>query len=96
MCDAQNKKSDEFPITEVTQIVCMKDWDRMDRTVEAIEVCSHCCNEENVKELDLSGIVNLRELRVGDECFKNVKRMNICNLGFHSLSDPNQSSPNTL
>lgn len=80
VCAAENKKSEESPITEVTKIACVKDWDGLDRTVEAIEVCCHCCNDESVKGLDLSGFVNLRELRVGDECFKNAKRMNICNL----------------
>lgn len=80
VCAAENKKSEESPTTEVTKIACVKDWDGLDRTVEAIEVCCHCCNDESVKGLDLSGFVNLRELRVGNECFMHVKKVSVCNL----------------
>ena len=48
--------------------------------VEELRVVDWCCNEEGLKELDLRGFVNLRELKVGDECFKNVKKVNICGL----------------
>ena len=62
-------------------ISCQRDWDCVDkRMVESIEVSDGCCNEEGLKELDLSGFVNLRELMVGDECFENVKKVNICGL----------------
>ena len=62
-------------------ISCKRDWDCVDkRVVELIEVSNGCCNEEGLKELDLSGFVNLRELMVGDECFENVKKVNICGL----------------
>ena len=62
-------------------ISCQRDWDCVDkRMVESIEVSDGCCNEEGLKELDLSGFVNLRELNVGDECFEYVKKVNICGL----------------
>ena len=55
-------------------------WDRMDRTVEVMNVSDNSWNGKNLTELDLSGFVKLRKIKVGDECFKNVKRVNICGL----------------
>ena len=56
------------------------DWDRMDKTIEIMSVSDNNYNEEEMKELDLSGFVNLRKIKVGDECFKSVKKVNICGL----------------
>ena len=56
------------------------DWDRMDRTIEVMNVSDNSYNGKGLKELDLSGFVNLRELKVGDECFRNVKKVYICGL----------------
>ena len=67
-------------IMEQPMISSKNDWDRMDRTIEVMNVSDNSCNEKEMKELDLSGFVSLRELKVGDECFKNVKKVNICGL----------------
>ena len=48
--------------------------------VEELRVSNGCCNEEGLKELDLRGFVNLRELKVGIKCFEYVKKVNICGL----------------
>ena len=48
--------------------------------VEELCVIDGCCNDEGLKELDLHLFVNLRELNVGNECFENVKKVNICGL----------------
>ena len=48
--------------------------------VEELCVSNGCCNEEGLKELDLHLFVNLRELKVGNECFEYVKKVNICGL----------------
>ena len=48
--------------------------------VEELRVSDGCCNEEGLKELDLSGFVNLRELKVGDECFENVEEVKLIGL----------------
>ena len=56
------------------------DWDRMGRTIEVMSVIGSSCNEEEMKELDLSGFVNLRECKVGNECFTRVKKVIICGL----------------
>ena len=48
--------------------------------VEELRVIDGCCNEEGLKELDLSGFVNLRELKVGNECFENVNEVKLIGL----------------
>ena len=48
--------------------------------VEELRVIDWCCNEEGLKELDLSGFVNLRELKVGNECFENVEEVRLIGL----------------
>ena len=62
-------------------ISCKRDWDCVDtRVVESIEVSDKCCNEKGLKELDLRGFVNLRELKVGDECFMYVNEVKLIEL----------------
>ena len=68
------------PIVEQPMISSKNDWDRMDRTIEIMSVSDNNYNEEEIKELDLSGFVNLRKIKVGDECFIYVKKVNICGL----------------
>ena len=48
--------------------------------VEELRVIDGCCNEEGLKELDLRGFANLRELKVGNECFENVKEVKMIGL----------------
>ena len=45
--------------------------------MEVIIIVSHCCNESNVVDLDLSCFSNLRKLIVGDECLKNVQEVKL-------------------
>ena len=61
-------------------ISCKRDWDCADKRVGVIKVSDKCCNEEGLRELDLSGFVNLRELKVGDECFENVNEVKLIGL----------------
>ena len=56
------------------------DWDCVNRHIGMIEVSDKCCNEEGLKELDLSGFVNLRELKVGNECFMYVDEVKLIGL----------------
>ena len=56
------------------------DWDRMDRTLEVMSVSDNCYNEEEMKELDLSGFVNLRKIKVGNECFSSVNEVKLIGL----------------
>ena len=77
----RRRKEAEEAARRTAVISCKRDWDCIDkRVVELIEVSNGCCNEEGLKELDLRGFVNLRELKVGDECFEYVKKVNICGL----------------
>ena len=48
--------------------------------VEELRVIDGCCNEEGLKELDLRGFVNLRELKVGNECIENVNEVKLIGL----------------
>ena len=61
-------------------ISCKRDWDCVDKRVGVIEVSDRCCNDEGLMELDLRGFVNLRELKVGDECFENVNEVKMIGL----------------
>ena len=49
-------------------------------SVEAIEVESYCCNEEDLKEVDLRRFVSLKELIVGNGCFENVEEVKLIGL----------------
>ena len=69
------------PIVDQPMILTSEnDWDRMDRTIEVMNVSDNQYNGMEWTELDLSGFVKLRKIKVGDECFRNVKKVNICGL----------------
>ena len=53
------------------------------RSIATLVVSSRCCNDEDVIELDLRRFTNLREVRVGNECFANVNRVKLT--GMHLL-----------
>ena len=59
----------------------MDDWNGLvPSLVESIEVMDHCCSEENMKVLDLSVFIKLRELKVGSWCFCQVEELNMIGL----------------
>ena len=62
-----------LPKPRETTIHNGSEFQRLTIYVEVIIVVSHCCNESNVVGLDFSRFSNLREVRVGDDCFANVK-----------------------
>ena len=68
------------PIVEQPMISSKNDWERMNRTIEVMNVSDNQYNGMEWTELDLSGFVKLRKIKVGNDCFKNVKRVNICGL----------------
>ena len=77
----RRRKEAEEAARRKAVISCKRDWDCIDkRVVESIEVSDGCCNEEGLKELDLRGFMNLRELKVGNECFENVKKVMLMEL----------------
>ena len=48
--------------------------------VGVIVVDSGCCNDSGLRELDFSRFRNLREVTVGDNCFKNVDKVKLIGL----------------
>ena len=63
-------------------ISCKRNWDRIDTRVGVIEMSDGCCNEEGLKELDLSGFEYLRELKVGSGCFMYVDEVKWVGLNY--------------
>ena len=61
-------------------ISCKKDWDCIDEHVGAIIVNDGCCNEEDLKVLDLSRFAELEELTIGDGCFNYVSKVSVVGL----------------
>ena len=59
----------------------LKGWETVDVRVGELVIASKCCNEGEVKEVDLGRFVSLRELKVGDECFENVNEVKLIGLG---------------
>ena len=78
--EERRRKEAEEAAKRKAVISCKRDWDCIDKHVGVIEVSNGCCNEEGLKELDLSGFVNLRELKVGDECFMYVNEVKLIGL----------------
>ena len=63
-------------------ISCKRNWDRIDTHIGVIEMSDGCCNEEGLKELDLSGFEYLRELKVGSGCFMYVDEVKWVRLNY--------------
>ena len=54
------------------------EWEQIDRSlVEVLVVKDRCCKEEDIRVLDLSGYVKLREFTVGDYCFRKVEELKL-------------------
>ena len=78
--EERRRKEAEEAAKKTAVISCKRDWDCANRHVSVIEVSDKCCNAEGLRELDLSGFVNLRELKVGNECFEYVKKVDLYGL----------------
>ena len=98
----RRRKEAEEAARRKAVISCKRDWDCIDKRLGVIEVSNGCCNEEGLKELDLRGFVNLRELKVGSECFEYVNEVKLIGLselesvviGMNSFTQHNNSSGN--
>ena len=63
------------------KIACKNDWERIDvNLVVEIVVSDYCCKDGEVRVVDLSGCVSLRELRVGDYCFRKTEELRLIGL----------------
>ena len=78
--EKRRRKEAEEAAKKTAVISCKRDWDCANRHVSVIEVSDKCCNAEGLRELDLSGFVNLKELRVGNECFSYVEEVKLIGL----------------
>ena len=76
----RRRKEAEEAARRTAVISCKRDWDCIDKRVGVIEVSDGCCNEEGLTELDLREFVNLKELKVGDECFENMNEVKLIGL----------------
>ena len=55
----------------------LKGWECVDERVSELVIGSKCCNEVQVKEVDLGRFVSLKVFEVGDECFENVDEVKL-------------------
>ena len=78
--EERKRKEAEEAAKKKAVISCKRDWDCVNKHVGVIEVSEWCCNEKGLKELDLRGFVNLRELKVGDDCFSYVEEVKLIGL----------------
>ncbi len=67
----------EVPIVKEAVIKNTFDWMSAETSIEVLEVESDCCNDGELTVLELNRFVNLRELKVGDKCFANVKEVEL-------------------
>ena len=58
----------------------LKGWETVDGSVCELVIASKCCNEAEVKEVDLGGFGSLKMFKVGDECFKSVGKVKLIGL----------------
>ena len=70
------------PVNTVGRVIVKNDDDflLLGENVEVIEVKNGVCNDEDFEEWEMNEYVRLRELIVGDECFKFVKDLKIVGL----------------
>ena len=63
------------------KIACENDWEKIDvNLVVEIVVSDNCCKEEQMRVVDLSRFVSLRELRMGDDCFRETEELKLIGL----------------
>ena len=62
------------------EISCKNDWERIDVNLVVEIVVSDSCCQDGVRVVDLSGCMSLRELRVGDWCFKETEELRLIGL----------------
>ena len=80
--EAERKKREEMIALAKTTVNVrnVRDLKNANCFVGVIVIASNCCNESELSMLDLSRFVNLRELKVGDKCFKYVDEVKLIGL----------------
>ena len=64
----------------IVGVKCVGDLKNASCYVGVIVIASNCCNDSELNMLDMSRFVNLRELKVGDDCFENVNEVKLIGL----------------
>ena len=80
--EAERKKREEMMALakSTVNVKCVGDLKNASCYVGVIVIASNCCNATELNVLDLSRFVNLRELKVGDECFEYVEEVKMIGL----------------
>ena len=80
--EAERKRREEMIALAKTTVNVrnVRDLKNASVSVRTVVVASNCCNDWGLSVLDLSRFVNLRELKVGDECFENVNEVKLIGL----------------
>ena len=71
------------PVTKARRAIVRNaaDWMQLSICVEVIVIMPNCCNEGELRVLDLRMLLNVREMRTGDDCFGNVEEVLLVGLG---------------
>lgn len=71
------------PVTKARRVLIRNaaDWMQLSICVEVIVIMPNCCNEEELRVLDLRMFLSVREMRTGDDCFGNVEEVLLVGLG---------------
>ena len=80
--EAERKKREEIIALAKTTVNVrnVRDLKNASISVRTVAIASNCCNDWGLSVLDLSRFVNLRELKVGDDCFRNVNEVKLIGL----------------
>ena len=80
--EEERKKREEMMALarSTVSVKCVADLKNANCYVGVIVIASNCCNDGKLSVLDMSRFMNLRELKVGDECFENVKEVKLIGL----------------
>ena len=79
--EERKKREEMIALAKATvNVRNMGDLKNASISILVIVVASKCCNEGEVKEVDLGRFVSLKVFEVGDECFENVKEVKMIGL----------------
>ena len=79
--EEEKQREEMMALAKTTvSVKCVGDLKKGNCYVGVIAVASNCCNDSELSVLDLSRFVNLRELKVGDDCFENVNEVKLIGL----------------
>ena len=79
--EERKKKEEMIALAKTTvNVQCVGDLKNASVSVRTVVVASNCCNDSELSVIDLSRFVNLRELKVGDDCFEYVEEVKLIDL----------------